>query len=230
MATLLVIAVVLTRFRRPIDRPVATDRSTQLIDSDLAARIGLWRRGELDPERFYTTSLHGERVGPPEADVVLVVFSEYACGHCIAFEPTLEHLRARFPDHVAVVYRHFLPMMERGTLRIHLAAECAADQGRFAEYNHAVFAHASLMSTRNGWLRLGDSAGIPDMARFVGCTRAETDRARIDHDNQVATSIGVIGTPTTFINGLRVVGEVPFAMLDSMVAYQLDRLRPRSAN
>ena len=45
-------------------------------------------------------------------------------------------------------------------------------------------------------------------------------------DTGEGQELGVTGTPTSFINGLRVVGEVSFERLDSLVAWQLRRDRP----
>ncbi len=209
------------------DKSLSPPPSTPLKQNDRLTRwMAEWNKVEIDPARFYRLSQGGDRIGPEDADVTIVVFSDYACEHCAAFAPTLEHLRARFPDHVAVIYRHFIPMLARSNLRVHLAAECAYDQGRFSEYTHAAFAHPDVMARRNGWRSLATIADVPDMATFVACTRSEHDIGRIRDDNKTAVSLGVTGTPTSFVNGYRVVGEAPFPLLDSLVAYQLDRLQP----
>src|SRR5258708_173542 len=50
----------------------------------------------------------GVRVGPTDARVTVVEFSDYLCPFCRLAAPALHALRQRYPKEVAVVYRNFV--------------------------------------------------------------------------------------------------------------------------
>jgi hypothetical protein len=177
----------------------------------------------IDPEAFAAMESTGDRIGPTNAAVTIVVFSSYACGYCAKFDSVLSQLRARYPDHVAVVIKHYLPSVVSGLLAVDLGAVCAGDQGKFEPYHHAAFAHRSPLVGRDSWRSIGDTVGIPDTLRFVSCVRSRRYATRITRDSDDGVRAGVTGTPTSFVNGVPVVGAVPLEVLDSLIAFQLDR-------
>jgi protein-disulfide isomerase len=180
-------------------------------------------QGAIDAGTFYTLATEGQRIGPPDAAVTVVVFSNYLCGHCAQFEATLSRLRERYPDHLTVVMKHFVPTRDRNQLSNQMGAECAADQGRFAEYNHLFFRMGQQLVVNDPWLQVADSIRIPDHDRFVGCVRSNKYALRVKRDTEEAKKLGVDGTPTSFINGRRAVGAVALDALDHFVASELGR-------
>src|SRR5207247_10783575 len=52
-------------------------------------------------------SAHGIRLGPDQAEVVVVVFSDIRCLHCRKAWASLAEARRKYPEHLAVVYRHY---------------------------------------------------------------------------------------------------------------------------
>lgn len=175
-------------------------------------------------ESFSTLAVAGQRLGPSDAAVTVVVFSNYLCGHCAEFESTLARLRERYPDHVAVVMKHFVPSRDRNQVAIQAAAECAADQGRFAQYNHAFFRLGQQIVAREPWRQIGDSIDIPDRGRFAACVRSHKYDLRVARDTRQGTDLGIDGTPTSFINGQRAIGTLSFDALDHFVATELGRV------
>jgi protein-disulfide isomerase len=178
----------------------------------------------IDAETFYRMAAEGQRLGPDDAPVVIVVFSNYFCGHCAEFEVTLERIRRRYPDVVAIVVKSFVPSLNRSERLVHEAAECAAEQGKFAEYYHAFFRVGQGLVTHEAWRDVGDSARIPDRARFTVCTRSGRYAGRIERDTREARALGVNGTPISFVNGVRVIGTVSFEGLNQMIAANLGRV------
>ena len=114
--------------------------------------------------------------------------------------------------------KHFVAPSVSPQYRIPVGAECAAEQGRFAEYHEHAFRQGRILSYSNGWRTLADSAGIPDMDRFTKCVLADRPGARIVQQYEEAKQLGVAVTPTLFVNGERIIGSPPAARLDSLVA------------
>jgi protein-disulfide isomerase len=165
----------------------------------------------------------GQRVGPEAAPVIAVVYSNYGCGFCTQLAATLVKLQARCPYNLAVVWKHFDNRSFGTRHALSAGAECAGDQDWFRQYHEAVFANSDVRSDPNAWLKIAGLAAVPDLAIFQRCVHSGRQLARIKSDWDQATRLGVTGTPTTFLNGLRVVGATPMNALDSLIAFELPK-------
>jgi protein-disulfide isomerase len=192
--------------------------------------------GAVSASRFAALKAGRGRIGPSDAAVTIVVFQTYGCGFCARLAPILDSLRQVFPRDLALVERSFLPTAVQPSLLWHLSVECAADQGRLAEYQAVLYRHLDLAGARGGWLQLADSAGVTDSARFYGCVRSQADRNRIERDTKLAHHLGVVGTPTMVINGTVIVGARTYIALVAAVTdllaehSQIGRVSSRSSN
>ncbi len=183
--------------------------------------------GSIDPTLFYQMAAEGPRMGPDDAPVVIVEFVNYACGYCVSFSATIEKLRRRYPDVVAVVVKNLLFQPGLAELQLHEGGQCAADQGRFPEYYRAAFSFGATAVTHEPWHDIGDSIRIPDMRRYSICVQSGMYQDRVNRDTREAAQLGIVGTPTSFINGLPVAGAMPFQQLNRLVASLLGRtVRP----
>lgn len=101
------------------------------------------------------------------------------------------------------------------------AGRAAAEQGRFWEFNRAVYRHAP----DRGHAELTDKilldrareAEVPDLARFQ--TAVESDRLlpAVQQDIQEAVAIGAASTPVFLINDQPVVGAQPLDVFISVI-------------
>lgn len=179
--------------------------------------------GSIPPERFDELIRGARFLGPRDAPVLILLYSDYACGFCAELHETLRHLRERYPQHLAVGVKHFVHPDAIDRFRVPEAAECAADEDRFREYHDAAFRESQRLHYSLGWLEIGRRAGIRDTEGFASCVRARRHRARVMEHYREARLLGVEATPTMFINGLPVVGAVPLPQLDSIVVRQFER-------
>ena len=163
----------------------------------------------------------GHWVGSETASVLVLVFGDYACGYSVQLYHTLQALLRRYPQHVAIIFKHFVPPSVLTEYRIPEGAECAAVQGRFEEYMRVAYTHGEAVRYSNGWRMFADSARIPDMPEFVKCVRSRRFVTSLSNQYEDGTRNGVALTPTLFVNGERIVGSIPFVQLDSVVAMKL---------
>lgn len=156
----------------------------------------------------------GHALGDPDANVILVGFSDFECPHCARLDETLRELvRAKVPG-IKVVFRHFPLSSEcnaSAQVNFHtdacsaaVASECAAEQDRFWPYQHALFAHQGALG-RPQLLEYARSAGL-DVAAFESCLGSERARERVRQDTELGARLGVQSTPTIFLNGRRIEG------------------------
>jgi protein-disulfide isomerase len=167
----------------------------------------------------------GHRMGPTDAAVVITVFSDFECPACRILATNLDVLRARYPDDIAVIYRHFPLASHANAGSAARASECAAEQGRFEAYHNALFAAQDSLG-RWPWERFAASAKIPDSAAFAGCVARDGSPATVARDSAAALKLGVRGTPTLLINGTRIYGTPPLPVLERAVLQARDKRTP----
>lgn len=98
---------------------------------------------------------------------------------------------------------------------------CAADQGKYFEYQHALYAEA--FGAAYNRTILTDLAGRIELNRdvFTQCLSDGTHRDTVESARRAAVNRGVSSTPTFFINNQKVEGNRPFEFFQQAIEQQL---------
>lgn len=146
--------------------------------------------------------------GNPNAPVTLVEYSDFQCPTCGTYYPLLKELNAEFKDQLRIVYRHY-PLDSHPHAEIAAqAAEAAGKQGKFWEMHDLIFNQQKDWSERVGSARsifigYGREIGL-DMARFEADLDSKEVRQAVEADRRSGDRLGVDGTPTFFLNGVKI--------------------------
>ena len=170
----------------------------------------------LSPNDVADVATGGHLVGPANARLKIIEFSDFQCPACRRLQLTLRELRARHPETVAVIYRHYPLAGHSVAVPAAIASECAAEQNRFEPYADLLFAHQDSLAQQS-WEVLAVAAGVPDTARFRTCRADQKVRARIDKDVAMGQRLGIIGTPTLVLGDRMTVGTVPVESLEALL-------------
>jgi len=164
-------------------------------------------------------------IGPDDAIVTLVEFSDFECPYCSLFVPTLEQIKATYPDEVRVVFKQFpLRSIHPNAQAAGEAALCAHEQGKFWEAHDLFFAEQDSLTVADLEAKAG-RLGL-DIDAFDACVAAGTYVQQIDDDMSEGTAVGVSGTPALFVNGRPLPGgAVPFDMVKEIIDDELERSR-----
>jgi protein-disulfide isomerase len=153
--------------------------------------------------------------GPSNASITIVEFADYQCPFCARAEATIHAVEQAHPHDVRVVFKN-QPLPFHDHARIMAKAALAAEaQGHFWEMHDRLFDMTGTV----------DQAALDAVAKQLGLDVARFDRdmadpateARIDADQADAKTLGVKGTPTFFVDGHRVVGAQPAAVLEKAI-------------
>lgn len=160
-------------------------------------------------------------IGPADAPVLIVGFSDFQCSHCARFgRDTLGQILDTYGNQVRFVFRDFpLMSLHPQALKAAEAAQCVHDQGRFWEYHDLLFRNQEAVDVES----LKDYArqlGL-DVAAFTSCLDTDRHFSEVQHDLTEGQSYGVTGTPTFFINGRLLVGAKPFADFQAIIEEEL---------
>jgi protein-disulfide isomerase len=158
----------------------------------------------LEPPRF-DVAASGPALGPENAPVTIIEFSDYQCPFCKRAEPTMQQVAARYPDKVRIVYRHFpLDSIHPLARPAAEAAACAEEQGKFWEFHELVWEATPDL----GPARLTEMAKTLalDTEAFGTCVDERHFKDRVEQDLTEGQAAGVNGTPAFFVNGIPLSG------------------------
>ena len=144
----------------------------------------------------------GPSLGPPDARLTIVEFSDFECPSCRSLQPVLRRVLERWPEDVRLVYKHFPLDRHRNAFGASKAAVCAGKQGRFWEFHGELYRENQDLSHR-GLVLVAERLGM-DLEPFEACLRDKDTGAAVQLDRDLAHRAGVTGTPTLFVNGRRV--------------------------
>jgi protein-disulfide isomerase len=143
-------------------------------------------------------------LGPPDAVVTLVEFSDYECPFCIRhFQETMPRIREDYIEsgRIRYVFRDFpIEQNHPEAIRAHEAGHCAQEQQRFWDLHPKLFG-APGTHTQTALEERAREAGL-DEARFRSCLASGRTTPGVREIAEVATALGATGTPWFFV-GLR---------------------------
>jgi protein-disulfide isomerase len=139
--------------------------------------------------------------GEKSAPVTVVVFTDFQCPSCAAMHPVVDDALKAYGNRVRLVVRDFPLIIHAQARKAAEAANAANAQGKFFEYISVLFKNQSAL----------DVASLKKYATDLGLDRARFDTAldggqyatEVDKDVLDGQAYGVDGTPTIFINGVR---------------------------
>jgi protein-disulfide isomerase len=146
--------------------------------------------------------------GNPNAPVVIEEFGDLQCPPCGALHPELNKIESEYGERVRVIFRHFpLTQMHPYALEAAQAAEAAGMQGKFWEMHDWMYEHqqewATAPNVRQIFLQQAQNLGM-NVDKFRQDIGSADVKQRIILDYRRGMSLGVLGTPTLFINGQQV--------------------------
>lgn len=158
--------------------------------------------------------------GDPDAPVVMVQFSDYACDDCFKFwKDVIPKIKENFIDKglVRYVYNDFTV---HGGQRAAEAAWCAAEQGAFWQYHDVVFSRYEMDRQRWGLPETHESyseaLGL-NTQRFMKCFKDRSMRPYVEDANRKAAGIGVQGVPFFFINEKVIPGYSEYELFKEVI-------------
>lgn len=178
----------------------------------------------IEPFRVDIDTTGAPVIGPEDAPITMVEFSDFECPYCKSFMPALEQVKANYPDDVKIAFRHFpLRNLHPNAQKSAEASMCALEQGKFWEAHDLYFAEQDALAVEDHKEK-AERLGL-DTATFAECLDSGKYVDDIDADVSAGIALGVTGTPAVFINGRPLPGgAVPYEMVAELIDDELERL------
>ena len=172
-------------------------------------------------------SQNAPSLGPDDASVTIIEFSDFQCPFCARVLPTVKQLLANYPDDVRLVFMDLPLNIHPWAEPAAIAAGCAARQSNDAFWTwhdhyfdrQADITPENVINQSRGALA---NAGI-NMEEWESCAADVNSpgyhevQARVQFSMRTAQSLGANGTPAFFINGRFISGNQPLADFDALI-------------
>jgi protein-disulfide isomerase len=159
-------------------------------------------------------------LGPGNAPVTIVEFSDYQCPYCQKWDQEVyNQLLASYPDKIRFVYRDLPLPMHSEAIPAAEAADCAGAQGVYWKYHAALFSGQYTLS-RGDYERIASDLGL-DTTAFTACLDDHRYLAAVNANASYAASLGLTGTPSFFINGRELIGALPIEQFKAIIDEEL---------
>ncbi|KKS98029.1 MAG: oxidoreductase [Candidatus Gottesmanbacteria bacterium GW2011_GWA2_43_14] len=166
-------------------------------------------------------------LGPENAKVTVIEFSDFLCPYCAAYrgnneqmvssmqeripnwEPAFPGLRKEYIDSgkIRFVWKDY-PLHGEEAILVHSAAKCAQEQNKFWEFHDVIFDNYGKegLTYNKEFLNEVASEVKLNAANFTSCLESGKYTQKMQDAISYAQSVGANGTPATFINGKLISG------------------------
>ena len=168
-------------------------------------------------------------IGDPNAPVTVVEFSDFQCPFCRRFyTDTVQDLKTNYIDtgKVYFVYKHFPLSFHPAAQKSAESVECANEQGKWVELHDKLFdeqgkeGQGTVQYTTND-IKTWASEIVDDASAFNTCLDSSKYASKVASDMAEGQSLGVSGTPASFVNGILISGAQPYATFKNLVDSEL---------
>ena len=176
--------------------------------------------GTTEVQRVNVSTDGDPSIGPEDAPVTIVEFSDYQCPYCASwYQQTFDRLIANYPGQIRFVYRDLPLPMHPEAIPAAEAANCAGEQGAYWKFHDALFSGQYDLG-RAAYEQYAADLGL-EPAAFTACLDDHRYQDEVRADAADATRLGLTGTPSFVINGRILIGALPFEDFKAIIDEEL---------
>jgi len=197
------------------------------------------------PKAQLTVSDTDPSMGPKDAKVTLILFSDFLCPYCGAYsgdnKTIVQNMQSRDKTWQAPLPNIIKDYVETGKVRFvwkdlafhgdpailaASAARCAMEQGKFWEYHSSLFKQQASTATdafsKENLKKLAVNLKL-NTSDFNTCLDSGKYTQKIQDALAYGKSVGVDGTPATFVNGTLIPGAAPYSQFKTAIEAELKK-------
>jgi len=146
-------------------------------------------------------------LGSAKPKITIVEFADFGCPHSEKAYPTIREISLKYKNDIKFIWRDY-PVVQEYSALLALAGRCAGEQGLFWPMHDKLFQNQGV-STTDQLAALANQVGA-DLARFNDCMNKQKYLPQIKKDLEDGKKFNISGTPTFFINGYKIEGDIPY--------------------
>jgi protein-disulfide isomerase len=161
--------------------------------------------------------------GAANPKVVIYEYSDFECPFCAQAVGTVDEVVRSYPDTVQLQYWYFPLETHPRSVPAAIAAECAAQQGKFWQMHDKLFPNQNALEDSD-LAKYAQELGL-GMEKFAECQKSDAALARVEADRLDGMAKGVQATPTFFIGQSSIRGSQPLSKFKQVVDSELARAK-----
>ncbi len=165
---------------------------------------------------------NGPVLGPDEADLTVIIFTDFECPFCIKVYPKVKSLQERYPQDIRIVFRHFPLAIHKKAHNAAYAAACAHLQGKFWPYADLLFKSKGKLESSK-LFEYAKQIGL-DMEVFKQCMDSGRGKEIVDADIAEGIDLNINATPALYFNGHFSIGFPNSRLLQIILEQNLPNL------
>jgi len=175
----------------------------------------------MDSDKVYNAEgdSYNFAIGSENPKVKIIVFEDFSCPHCRKFYKTLQKTNFIYHDDVKIIFRNFTSVNEQ-SINYALAAQCSGEQNMFILMHDTIFQKQEDEGFADVYT-VAEQIGL-DTEKFRQCIEKKKYMPRIRKDYVDGQKLGIQGTPTAFINGHKISGNIPYDDFKKVIEYFLN--------
>jgi len=211
----------LARYKQAADYAEQASATAQAEQQAAAAQPAEQPQQPQDVVRYDVPENDNPSIGPQDAPITLIEFSDYQCPYCQRWhDEVFTRLLEDYPDQVRIVFRDFpLTSIHPEAAPAAEAANCANEQGVFWEFHNKLFGGEYALG-QQAYSQYAADLGM-DTQSFEECVSSGRYSDEVQADFQFAAKMGVQSTPTFFLNGIPLVGAQPYEVFQQVIEMEL---------
>lgn len=173
------------------------------------------------PRRYKIPIEGAPSIGPENAAITIIEFSDYQCPYCTKWHQEVYHqLMETYKGKIRFIYKDFpLFSIHENAIPAAEAAYCAGEQNKYWEYHDRLFSGDAQLNLATYQQYASDVSLNID--KFNACITNRTYQKDVEANYEWAANLGIQSTPTFFINGLAMVGAQSYASFKQVVDDEL---------
>lgn len=147
--------------------------------------------------------------GDADALVKMIVYCDFKNSLCSDFLDTIDQIKNEFSDKVAIAFRHYYLKTQDYSEESAHATECAADQEKFWDMHDELYRNYAENVSSGQYTEIARKLSM-NSTYFEKCMLERKYSKKIAAQIAEAEKFGILGTPSSFINGEKIPGNYSF--------------------
>jgi protein-disulfide isomerase len=174
--------------------------------------------------------------GPVNAPVAIYVFSDFECPYCQEEAKVLRQgIDKEHANQVRIIFKNFpLESIHSWARAAAIAGVCIAKQGtdKFWSFHDWIYQHQSEVNPGNVHDKVLEFAKAQsiDPQQLSSCMDSSSAAAEVNKTIAEGRNLGLVQTPTLFVNGRMVAGALPASQINLLIQIELDHRQKQAAS
>lgn len=173
--------------------------------------------------------------GPASAPVTIYVFSDFQCPYCQEEAKVLRQgIDKDLASQVRIIFKNFpLESIHPWARAAAISGVCIARQSpdKFWSFHDWVYQHQSEINPSNVHDKITDFAKTQSLnsQQLSSCIDSTSAAAEVDSTITEGRNLGLVQTPSLFVNGRLVSGALPAGQVNLLIRMELDHQKKQAA-